>query len=262
MPNAARKHLVIPDCQVKPGVDISHMDWIGQYIMDKRPDVIVCIGDFADLPSLSSHDRGQRSAALRAYAEDVQAVHKAMKALLAPLNAYNARCKGKARYKPRMIMTLGNHEDRIRRTIEEDSRLHGTISVEDLKYKEFGWEVHPFLEVVVVDGVSYSHYFTSGVMGRPVTSARALVKAKHASAVMGHVQDTDVYMKDTKPDGTPITGLFVGTCYLHDEDYLGAQGNAQRRQVVLLHDVHDGNFDLCFVSLDFLRRKYRKKRAA
>jgi hypothetical protein len=111
-----------------------------------------------------------------------------------------------------------------------------------------------------VDGVLYAHYFTSGVMGRPVTSARALVKAKHTSAVMGHVQTTDIYMGDTRPDGTGIIGLFSGTCYLHDEAYLGFQGNACRRQVWMLHDVEDGDFDPLPVRLSYLKSKYGKKK--
>lgn len=258
-----RKHLVIPDCQVKPGVDVSHMDWVGRYIADKQPDVIVCIGDFADLPSLSSYDRGKKSAEGRTYAEDVQSVHRAMKRLLAPIHALNKdrKRRRKAPYKPRMVMTLGNHEDRIRRAIEDDSRLFGTMSLKDLRYEEAGWEVHPFLEVVNVDGICYSHYFTSGVMGRPVTTARALVKAKHSSCVMGHVQTTDVYMGDTRADGKAIVGLFVGTCYLHSEEYLGFQGNNCRRQVVMLHEVDEGACDPMFVSLDYLKRRYARAAA-
>ena len=48
------RHLIIPDCQVRPGDDLSFLNWIGQYIIDKKPDVIVHLGDFADMPSLSS----------------------------------------------------------------------------------------------------------------------------------------------------------------------------------------------------------------
>lgn len=249
-------HLVLPDMQLKPGVPTEHLAWIGQYISDKRPDVIVNLGDMADMPSLSSYDRGKRSAALLTYAEDVQSVHRGMKKLMEPFKNIRG-------YKPRLVFTLGNHEDRINRAIEDDSRLYGTISVKDLQYEEAGWEVYPFLQPVVVDGISYAHYFTSGVMGRPVTSARALVKAKHCSAVMGHVQRTDVFLGDTTAEGKHITGLFAGTCYLHDEPYLNPQGNVHRRHIVMLNDVREGGeFDLCFVSLEFLRRKYGKRKAA
>ena len=47
-----KKHLVIPDCQVKSDVPLENLEWIGRYIVDKKPDVIINIGDFADMPSL------------------------------------------------------------------------------------------------------------------------------------------------------------------------------------------------------------------
>ncbi len=51
--------LVIGDTQVKPGETQEHIEHIGEYIVDKRPDVIVCIGDWFDFPSLSSYDKGK-----------------------------------------------------------------------------------------------------------------------------------------------------------------------------------------------------------
>jgi hypothetical protein len=53
-----RMHIVIPDVQAKPGVRLDHLDWVGNYIAEKKPDVIVCIGDFADMEALSAYDRG------------------------------------------------------------------------------------------------------------------------------------------------------------------------------------------------------------
>ena len=48
------KHLVIPDTQVKPDFHIEHLEWAGQYAVDKKPDVIVHLGDHWDMPSLST----------------------------------------------------------------------------------------------------------------------------------------------------------------------------------------------------------------
>jgi hypothetical protein len=246
-------HCVIPDTQIKEGVDTSHLSWIGQYIADKRPDVIVQIGDFGDLRSLSSHERGRRSSALLTYAGDIAAIRAGMKRLMEPIKAVRG-------YKPRLVLTLGNHEERILRTIEEDGRLYGTIGLKDLGYEEWGWEVVPYLTPIVIDGICYAHFFQSGVMGRPVSSARALVRSRHMSATMGHVQKTEIDMGDIRADGKQIIGLFCGVCYLHDEPYLG-QLNAVRRQIVFKHDVQDGQYDPMFVSLDFLRRKYGRKAA-
>ena len=67
----------------------------------------------------------------------------------------------------------------------------------------------------------FAHYFTSGVMGRPVPNARQLVMKKHQSCVMGHVQNWDLH-RETRADGTPITGLFAGSCLTPDHKVLTA----------------------------------------
>jgi hypothetical protein len=51
-------------------------------------------------------------------------------------------------------------------------------------------------------------------------------------------------------------GLVCGTGYLHDEAYLGPQGNGYWRGIVMLHEVENGYGDLMKVSFDFLCRKY------
>src|SRR6187551_190157 len=53
-----RMHIVIPDVQARPGVRLDHLDWVGNYIAEKQPDVVVCIGDFADMEALSKYDVG------------------------------------------------------------------------------------------------------------------------------------------------------------------------------------------------------------
>lgn len=251
------KHLIIPDVQVKPGQDFTFLKWVGQYIVDKKPDVIICIGDFADMPSLSSYDVGKKSFEGRRYTEDIKATHAAMEALLSPLKEYNAKQKRTKHklYTPRMVLTLGNHEERILRAVENDPKLDGILQVDDLKYKQYGWEVYDYLDVVVIDGVAYSHFFTSGAMGRPVSSAAALLSKKHMSAVMGHVQDRQIAYAKTA-DGRQLTGLFVGCCNLHDEDYLGNQGNDYWRGIWMLHEVNNGAFDEMPISLNYLRKKY------
>ena len=69
---------------------------------------------------------------------------------------------------------------------------------------------------------------------------------------MGHVQRMDVsYHPQTQQ-----IGLMCGTCYLHDEDYLGPQGNSAPLQIIMKHEVEEGRYDLMAVSLNFLRKRY------
>lgn len=251
------KHLIIPDVQAKDGVNFTYLTKLGRYIVEKKPDVLVCIGDFADMPSLSSYDVGKKSFEGRRYRKDIEAAHEAMKALLTPIWDHNVRQKqnGKKQYKPRMVMTLGNHDQRIVKAVNNDPKLEGVLSIDDLAYKDFGWEVYPFLDVVVIDGIAYSHYFTTGLMGRPVTTASACLAKKHQSCIQGHQQGLQI-ATGYKADGNMITSVIAGSFYEHNEDYLGPQGNKHWRGFLVAHDVRDGAFDLMPVSLKYLNQKY------
>lgn len=246
------KHLVIPDCQVKDGVPLEHLTWAGNYAAAKRPDVIVCIGDFADMPSLASYDIGKKCYEGRTYARDIEIAKYGMSLFISPIrDEYK-----KSNYNPRMVLTLGNHEQgRIERAIQSDRKLERLVSVNDLGYREFGWDVIPFLNVHTINGISYSHYFTSGVLDRPVTSARALLTKRHCSAVMGHVQRRDIAY-DYTAQGKQITAIFAGAYYQHDEEYMSAQSNKHWRGIWMLHNVCDGEFDECPIPLEYLRSKY------
>lgn len=251
------KHCYIPDVQARDGHDFTFLTRIGRYLVEKKPDVVICGGDFSDLPSLSSYDVGKKTFEGRRYRTDVDATHRAMEALLAPIASYNAQAakNHKARYAPKMVMTLGNHENRINRAVNDDAKLDGTIGIGDLKYDEYGWEVHPFLDVVVIDGIAYSHYFTTGLMGRPCTTASAQLSKKHQSCIAGHQQGLQIATAH-RADGARLTSIIAGSCYEHNEDYMSSQGNKHWRGLLMLHDVKDGEFDLMPVSLNFLEKKY------
>jgi hypothetical protein len=248
-------HLVIPDVQAKDGNDFTYLKCLGNFIVEKQPDVIICIGDFADMESLSTYDRGLKSFEGRSYQKDIWAAREAMDALLQPMYDYNKSAKKSKhkQYKPRMVLTLGNHEHRINRAINEDRKLDGLISTNDLPYQD--WEVHDFLDVVTIDGIAYSHYFTSGVMGRPITTASALLTKKHMSCFAGHQQGKQIAYS-RRADGIEMTAIISGSFYEHHEDYLGVQGNAHWRGFYVLHDVHDGAFDEMPVSIKFLKQRY------
>lgn len=246
-----RVHMVIPDVQAKPNVSHEHMRWIANYAIEKRPDVIVQIGDWADMPSLSLYDKGKRCYEGRRYIKDIEAANFSLHLFEETIAEHN-RTNPFDKYEPRKVITLGNHEQRIERATQLDASLDGKLKPEDLDFWNCGWEVHPFLEIVTIDGIQYSHYFISGAMGRPVSSAAALLKARGGSATMGHTQRMDVsYHPQTQQ-----IGLMCGTCYTHDEDYLGPQGNNAPRQIIFKHEVQDGRYDLMAVSLRYLEKKY------
>ena len=249
--------LVIPDCQVKEGVPLEHLSWAGQAICDYRPDVIVNIGDFADMPSLSTHDlKGSKYFEGLRYKKDIEVAKMAMKKLLKPLRDLQAKQrKNKEKvYKPRMLLTLGNHENRIDRAINNNPTLDGLISVEDLEYAK-DWEVYPFLHPVFVNGVGFNHYWPVGALGRPAGSAAAIINKLHMSCVAGHQQGKQVaYGK--RADGKPICAIIAGSFYLHDESYMDRLSNRHWRGLLVMNEVNDGHFDELFLSIEYLERKY------
>ena len=251
------KHAFIPDLQIKPGVDLSYLSHIGRYLADKKPDRIILIGDVADMPSLSSYDVGKKSFEGRTYKADVESVHEGMRLLMQPIFDEQQKLVngGRKRWKPELILTLGNHEERINRAINLDRKLDGLISIRDLGYSNFGWQVFPFLEVVVRDGIAYSHYFTSGIMGRPVGTASMQLNKKHMSCVAGHQQGRQIAY-GRRADGKEMTSIIAGSCYLHDESYLGSQGNQHWRGMYMFHNVDDGSFDEMAVPLSYLIENY------
>ena len=250
-------HAMIPDLQIKPGVDLSYLSAIGKYLAHKKPDKIILIGDVADMPSLSSYDVGKKSFEGRTYKADVESVHEGMRLLMQPIFEEQQKLVngGRKRWKPELILTLGNHEERINRAINLDRKLDGLISIRDLGYSNFGWQVFPFLEVVVRDGIAYSHYFTSGIMGRPVGTASMQLNKKHMSCVAGHQQGRQIAY-GRRADGKEMTSIIAGSCYLHDESYLGLQGNQHWRGMYMFHNVDDGSFDEMAVPLSYLIENY------
>ena len=251
------KHLIVPDCQVKPGVPLEQLTWAGKYAAHKKPDHIIMIGDFADMESLGMYDVGKKSFEGRRYKADIEAAHLGMEMLMAPIRQEQNRLRQNKEkiWKPKLTLTLGNHEDRISRAVEADPKLEGVLSIDDLNYERWGWNVIPYLEPICIDGVMYCHYFTSGIMGKPVTSAQAMINKKFMSCVMGHVQGRQIAY-GTRADGKQITGIFVGGYYQHDEAYLRWQGNKHWRGLWMLHEVSDGSFDEMPISIGYLERKY------
>lgn len=256
------RHLFIPDTQVKPGVGLDHLRALGNYIVAKKPDVIIHIGDHADMPSLSTYEKkGNKYFHDKSYQADIESAKEGMVALLTPLWVYNERQRKnrKAQYTPRMVMCLGNHEERINRAVAANPVLEGTFSIKDLCYEEFGWEVHDYLDIVEIDGIFYSHYFVNpdSMMATPVggTVDNKLKQLAHSFS-MGHQQKRQYGTRFTA-NGKELHGLVCGSFYMHDEDYLGPQKNRQYwRGVIMCNEVNEGMYDPCFISIDYLIRRW------
>ena len=252
------EHFIIPDCQVKKGVPIEHLTAAGNYVVSKQPNVIINLGDFWDMPSLSAYDRGTKKAEGRTYQEDIDAGIRGMEAFMKPILEYNEkrRRNKEKQYRPRLVFCIGNHEERIMRHVNANPELFGKCSYDDFKLEEMGWEVYDFLEIVYIDGVAYSHFFANPNTGRPWGGvARTRLNNIGFTFTMGHQQGKDLAEKHLA-NGKALRALIVGSFYQHDEEYKGYQGNYHYRGCIYKHEVADGNYCLMELSMKYLLEEW------
>lgn len=246
------KILIIADTQAKSTEDLSYLSWIGKYINDKRPDVVVHIGDHYDFPSLSSYDKGKKSFEGRRLKSDIEAGNRGMELLTREFLFDD--------YSPRMIFCMGNHEHRFDRLAHDMPELDGFVGTDTLPLVEMGWEVYPFLKPVEIGGIFFVHYLANPMTGKPYGgSALNQLKTVGKSFVVGHKQCLDVAIRNTL-DGKQQIGIINGACYPFEEDYKGFQGNAHFRGLTMLHEVEDGSAVPMFVSLDYLKSRYQESK--
>ncbi len=261
-------HIVIPDTQVKPGVPLEHLSWIGDFIVDKyagRENIkIIHLGDNWDLPSLSSYDkRGSKTMEGKRYKDDVEAGNKGFALINQPIINYNLRqaASKHRQWNPRKVFLKGNHCHRAHRYIEDNPHLDGVLNLELLwNVTELGWEVYDFLEPVCIDGVWYAHYFANPMTGRPWGgAAKTRLNNIGHSFTMGHQQLYDTAVRYTRNAAGEVErqqALIAGACYLHDEDYKSYQGNVHWRGIIVKNEVYNGRYDIMQISLDYLKRRY------
>lgn len=243
-----QKILVIADTQCKPSEDLSYMSWIGKYINDKKPDVIVHIGDHFDFESLSSYDKGKKSFEGRRLKADIEAGNLGLELLTKEFLIDG--------YSPRMVFCMGNHEARFDRLSEDMPELDGFVGTETLDIESGGWEVHPFLKPVEIEGIYFVHYLANPFTGKPYSgTAMNQLKTVGRSFVVGHKQCLDVAIRPTI-DGKHQIGIINGAAYPFDERYKGHQGNNHFRGITMLHEVEDGFGLPMFVSLAYLKGRY------
>lgn len=241
--------LVIADTQCKSEESLDYMLCVGKYIAEKKPDIIVHIGDHYDFPSLSSYDKGKSTSEGRRLNKDIEAGNLGFEYL-------NKFINQDPYYHPRKVFCMGNHEQRLDRYVDDNPELIGTLGTEKLPFLKYGWEVHPFLKPVEIEGIFFVHYLANPFTGKPYGgNALSILKTVGRSFVVGHKQLLDVAIRPTI-DGKQQLGIVNGACYDHLEGYKGYQGNNHFRGLTVLHEVDDGFAVPMFVSLDYMKEKY------
>lgn len=246
-----RRHVFIPDTQIRPGVPTDHIAWIGEDIARRKPDVIVVGGDWWDFPSLNSHAQpGSAPLENTRYQADLDAGNIAFARFSSHIDKELEKIPA---WHPRKIFIAGNHEDRADRAAITDPKWLGHVGSNNCQVRDFEW--HPFLRRVVIDGIVYAHYFQNSHSKFPIGgTVHNRLGRIGASFCQGHVQGFDYGTRITGA-GATWHGIVAGSCYLHQEDYRGAQGQRHWRGIIYLNEVRDGDYCVMPLTLDYLCRK-------
>jgi hypothetical protein len=241
-------HIIIPDTQIEPGRDWTHIYWIAQYINDHYSLTqnlkTIHLGDHWNMGSLSSYDKGKGSMEGRRYLADIESGNESF----VPLTKLPEQSENH--------FLIGNHDERADRAANSDIQLEGLITTDHMLTP--GWIRHPFLEVVDIDSISYSHYFYNPNTGKSYgDNVESRLKTLGRSFVQGHQQG--LKFANRFINGVQQIGIVAGSCYLHEENYMGPQGTGYWRGIVILNNVENGQGDPEFISLDQLCRTYEGK---
>ena len=258
MPLSNKRIVIIPDTQIKPGVDTAHIDWAAQAIVEYLPDYVVVIGDWWDMPSCSSHDApGSLETEGRRIVADIDAGNEAFERLVAPMNKeIERRVKVKTvRWKPECHFLFGNHEVRLERVVSTAGKWDGVIGLGAMKTP--GFIRHDFLKIVNIEGIRFCHFFPNPLSGRPI-GGTIPNRLNHigGSFVQGHQQGFQYGCKQY-PDKV-AHGLVCGRFYSHHEPYRPSdvQDKEWNGIVVLNETRNDGDYDLMPLSYNYLKRTY------
>ena len=247
-------HVVFSDAHAHPAHNNDRAGWLGRLILDLRPDVVVNLGDLADMPSLSSYDKGTKGFQGRQYSKDVERSLDFQDRLWSPVRQAK-------RKRPTSYWFDGNHEQRVDRAVNSSPELEGTIASSDLREK--GWNIIVSYDglypgICEIDGISYGHYMVSGVMGRPIGGERhasTLINKKLTSCTVGHTHVFDFHLRP-RTDGTKAQAL-VMPCFMdYEADWAGQSGKMWSKGLVIKRNVEGGMYDMEYVSMERLKQVY------
>lgn len=251
----SRTYLVVPDQHAHPDHSNSRADYLSKLTIDLRPDVVVNMGDAADMASLSDYDKGKRSFVGRSYKKDIESHLEFQSRWWDPVKATKKRL-------PYRVVLEGNHEHRIERALDYSPELAGTIGFRDYAFEDYYDDVIRYdggtPGIFELDEILFAHFFITGVSGRPIGGERPghmLLAKNGASSIAAHTHTFDFATRRTVQKRT-LRGLVVGCYQDYINDWAGTIGNLWMPGVAVLRNVSQGDYDLQWISLSALKEAY------
>lgn len=250
--------LPIGDCHVSADDDLDRFLYLGQYIIEKKPDYIVFMGDFLTFQCLSGWDRDKRMKMEgKRYKKEIDTGNKALDIIFYPLNELQDRQrKNKEKiYRPEIIYLNGNHENRLDRYLESDPTFEGLVSVDqDLKLRERGIKFIPYREYYYINDIAFTHIpFNKAKEISGVNITKKVSQVMFGSVVFAHThcKAEENFKRHGQDDLQQV--LVVGCFFEDEEDYIHGRIIEYWKGLVLLDSFKPGRFDMETTTLEKMR---------
>lgn len=249
-------------CHADPSASNDRFDWLGNFIYDLKPDLVIDLGDGADMRSLNSYDtRYPQQIVTQSYEEDINSYNDSQDRL-------RHKFRHMRRKKPFWIGFEGNHENRIKKAVALDPRLEGSkygVSFRHLQTDYYFDEYHEYENSApaIADyfGVSFAHYFSSGNYGSAISGihhAYALLQHRNSSSTCGHSHKRSIFFKDSAHP-YPIIGSVVGCYKGKDEGWAGQSNKEWWKGILVKRELENGVYEPQWISMKTLEREYGGK---
>ena len=246
---------MIPDAHSHADFSNDRFDTLGKFAADLQPDIVVNIGDWFDMPSLCSYDKGTRGFEGRRFWKDLEHGIDAQERFVHFL-------RRRKRKLPRFVALEGNHEYRLTKAINHDPVMLEGIPT-DFGFKDRGWEYFPYNgstpAIVSIEGINFAHYITTAGTDRAVSAEHQsynVLQRSMVSTVVGHKHIAD-WTRRVDGNGKTIQAICAGWFGDYIPNYAGESAKHWWSGVVVLDQVDGtGYFEHRFISLRTLEKEY------
>jgi len=162
-------------------MSLDRFKWLAGLVNDVKPDYLISGGDTDEMGSLSGHEKndtykGKLKPLLR---EDMEASARMAKLL-----------KDEIKHPCKKIITLGNHEIRIKTYENNNPEIYGIAwNIYSEIWEKTGWTIYDYGAYVTIGGVKFTHVPFDG-KGKPVsgdTSVKTVATHSTSDCVFGHL---------------------------------------------------------------------------
>lgn len=259
-----KRYIVLPigDCHVSDDEsNLERFELLSKFIVDKKPDYIIIMGDFLTLNCLSNWDKNKRAKMEnKRYKKEIDIGNKVLDIIFSDLKQLQSKQKKQKikQYKPKLVYLEGNHENRLTRYLEYDPTFEGFISIrKDLCLDKRGIEYISYGEYYYINGIGFTHIpFNSSreISGVDITKKASMVIVDSCVFAHTHRLEMSNYHKQGQKHLQQI--VTCGCFFEKHEDYVKNKLTRYWKGLILIDNWKYSRFDYATYAISKLKRMY------